>query len=72
MTFGYARAEVVAALINYTTLIVIGIYLLYEAALRVADPQPVSGLDRRHHRGHRADRGRGHGGADLRHVEIPA
>jgi len=43
MTFGYARAEVVAALINYTTLIVIGIYLLYEAALRFADPQPVSG-----------------------------
>lgn len=43
MTFGYGRVEVVAALINYTVLIVIGLYLLYEAALRFADPQPVSG-----------------------------
>ena len=43
MTFGYGRVEVVAALINYTTLIVIGIYLLYEAAMRFADPQPVEG-----------------------------
>lgn len=43
MTFGYERVEVVAALINYTTLIVIGLYLLYEAAMRFADPQPVEG-----------------------------
>lgn len=43
MTFGYGRIEVVAALINYTTLIVIGLYLLYEAAMRFADPQPVEG-----------------------------
>ena len=43
MTFGYGRVEVVAALINYTTLIVIGLYLLYEAAMRFADPQPVEG-----------------------------
>ncbi len=43
MTFGYGRIEVVAALINYTTLIIIGLYLLYEAALRFADPQPVAG-----------------------------
>ncbi len=43
MTFGYGRIEVVAALINYTTLIVIGLYLLYEAALRFADPHPVEG-----------------------------
>ena len=28
MTFGYARAEVVAALINLTTLLIIGFYLL--------------------------------------------
>ena len=28
MTFGYGRAEIVAALINYTTLIVIGLYLV--------------------------------------------
>jgi cobalt-zinc-cadmium efflux system protein len=43
MTFGYGRVEVVAALINYTTLIVIGLYLLYEAAMRFADPQSVEG-----------------------------
>ena len=43
MTFGYGRVEVVAALINYTTLILIGLYLLYEAAMRFVDPQPVEG-----------------------------
>lgn len=43
MTFGYARAEVVAALINLTTLIVIGLYLVYEAILRFFDPQEVIG-----------------------------
>lgn len=43
MTFGYGRVEVVAALINYTTLIVIGLYLLYEAAMRFIEPQPVVG-----------------------------
>jgi cobalt-zinc-cadmium efflux system protein len=43
MTFGYGRAEVVAALINYTTLILLGIYLIYEAVLRVFDPEGVDG-----------------------------
>jgi len=43
MTFGYGRVEVVAALINYTTLIMIGLYLLYEATMRFVDPQPVEG-----------------------------
>jgi len=43
MTFGYGRAEIVAALINYTTLIVIGLYLTYEAILRFFDPQTVDG-----------------------------
>lgn len=43
MTFGYGRAEIAAALINYTTLIVIGLYLVYEAVLRALDPQPVEG-----------------------------
>ncbi|SFR50398.1 cation diffusion facilitator family transporter [Litoreibacter janthinus] len=43
MTFGYRRAETVAALINYTTLIVIGLYLLYEATLRLWSPSPVDG-----------------------------
>lgn len=43
MTFGYERVEVVAALINYTTLIVIGLYLVYEAVVRLLDPQGVDG-----------------------------
>lgn len=43
MTFGYARVEVVAALINYTTLIVVGLYLAYEAVLRFIEPQGVDG-----------------------------
>ena len=43
MTFGYGRAEAVAALVNYTTLIVIGLYLVYEAILRLIDPPGVEG-----------------------------
>ena len=43
MTFGYGRAELVAALINYTTLIVIGLYLGVEAVLRFLAPEPVAG-----------------------------
>lgn len=43
MTFGYGRAEIVAALINYTTLIIIGLYLIYEAVLRFVDPVGVDG-----------------------------
>ena len=43
MTFGYGRAEVVAALINYTTLIVIGFYLVYEAIMRFIEPSGVDG-----------------------------
>ena len=43
MTFGYGRVEAVAALINYTTLIVIGLYLVYEAIIRFFDPSPVTG-----------------------------
>lgn len=43
MTFGYGRAETVAALVNYTTLIMIGFYLIYEAVLRFLNPQDVDG-----------------------------
>ena len=43
MTFGYGRVEVVAALINYTTLIVIGVYLVYEAVMRFFEPEEVAG-----------------------------
>lgn len=43
MTFGYARAELVAALINLTTLIIVGFYLIVEAVNRFIAPQPVEG-----------------------------
>ncbi|MFP4404706.1 cation diffusion facilitator family transporter [Rhodosalinus sp.] len=43
MTFGYGRAEVVAALINYTTLIVIAVWLLSEGVMRLVTPEPVAG-----------------------------
>ena len=43
MTFGYGRIEIVAALINYTTLIVIGLYLIYEGGMRMIDPPEVKG-----------------------------
>jgi len=42
-TFGYKRAEVVAALINLTILVIISLYLLYEAIWRFFDPVNISG-----------------------------
>ena len=43
MTFGYGRIEVVAGLVNYTTLILIGAYLIYEGGMRLIDPPEVGG-----------------------------
>lgn len=43
MSFGYGRAEVVAALVNYTTLVVLALYLIYVGLLRFANPQPIDG-----------------------------
>ena len=43
MTFGWQRAELVAALVNLTSLVIIGFYLLVEAVARLTDPQPVAG-----------------------------
>lgn len=43
MTYGYGRIEIVAALINYTTLILVGFYLVYEGAMRLIDPPDVAG-----------------------------
>jgi cobalt-zinc-cadmium efflux system protein len=43
MSFGFGRAEVVAALVNYTTLIVISVWLGYEALARMLDPPEVTG-----------------------------
>ena len=43
MTFGYGRIEIVAALINYVTLILVGFYLIYEGGMRMIDPPEVAG-----------------------------
>lgn len=43
MTFGYGRIEIVAALINYTTLILVGVYLIYEGVMRMIQPTEVAG-----------------------------
>ncbi|WP_346432834.1 cation diffusion facilitator family transporter [Breoghania sp.] len=43
MTFGYDRIEIVAALINYTGLIIVGLYLVYEAMLRFIQSEVVDG-----------------------------
>ncbi len=43
MSFGYRRAEVVAALINYTVLVVISLWLGSEAVMRLLDPPEVAG-----------------------------
>lgn len=42
-TFGYQRAEVIAALINLTLLITISLYLIYEAIGRIIEPQVITG-----------------------------
>ncbi len=42
-TFGYKRAEIIAALINLTTLIIIGFYLIYQAIWRFVEPEEIEG-----------------------------
>lgn len=42
-TFGYKRAETIAALINLVTLVIIGLYLCYEAIMRFIAPEPIAG-----------------------------
>lgn len=42
-TFGYKRAETIAALINLTSLVIIGIYLVYEGIMRFISPEPIAG-----------------------------
>jgi len=44
-TFGYKRAELIAAFINAITLIVVALFLVYEASTRIFHPEPIkSGL----------------------------
>lgn len=42
-TFGYGRAQVVGALINQTALLLVGIYLIYQAVIHFIEMRPVSG-----------------------------
>lgn len=42
-TFGYGRAEILAALINGSTLIAACGWIVYEATRRLTDPEPVAG-----------------------------
>ena len=42
-SFGYKRAEVIATLINLVTLVIVGIYLIYEALWRLYEPQIIEG-----------------------------
>jgi cobalt-zinc-cadmium efflux system protein len=43
-TFGYKRVQILAALFNAVVLIVISVYLFYEAYLRLMEPEPIKGL----------------------------
>ncbi len=40
-TFGYKRAEILAAFINAATLIIVAVILIKEAVVRYFDPQPI-------------------------------
>lgn len=42
-TFGYRRAELIGAMIQLTALIVVGLYLLFEAVRRFYAPEPLLG-----------------------------
>lgn len=42
-TFGFYRLEILAALVNGTVLILISLYIMYEAYLRMAEPPAVQG-----------------------------
>jgi cobalt-zinc-cadmium efflux system protein len=43
-TFGFKRAEILAAVINSSILVIISIYLFYEAILRFQNPEPIKGV----------------------------
>ncbi|MCB0411819.1 MAG: cation transporter [Bdellovibrionales bacterium] len=43
MTYGYRRAEILGALINSTSLLLVGVFLIYETCVRFYNPQPIQG-----------------------------
>jgi cobalt-zinc-cadmium efflux system protein len=40
-TFGYKRAELIAAFVNAITLIIVALYLIFEAVHRFSNPEPI-------------------------------
>lgn len=42
-TFGYKRAQMIGAFVNITTLIIVGLYLVFEAIMRFFERTPVDG-----------------------------
>ncbi|HPO56165.1 MAG TPA: cation diffusion facilitator family transporter [Ignavibacteriaceae bacterium] len=43
-TFGYLRIEILVALVNSVSLVVVGGYIIYEAIDRISTPSPLPGL----------------------------
>ena len=43
LIYGYKRAEILGTLINSTTLVIIGLYLCYEAVSRFNTQEPIDG-----------------------------
>ena len=41
-TFGYKRAEIIAAFVNASTLLIVALFLIYEAILRFINPQEIT------------------------------
>lgn len=42
-TYGYKRAEIIGALVNVTALLVVGLFLVYEAVIRFFAQEPIDG-----------------------------
>lgn len=40
-TFGYKRAEIIAAFVNAVSLLIVAVYLVYEAIIRFLHPKPI-------------------------------
>lgn len=40
-TFGYKRAEIIAAFVNASSLLIVAVYLVYEAVVRFLNPQEI-------------------------------
>lgn len=43
-SYGYRRTEIIVAFVNSTVLIIIGVYIIYEAISRIVTPEPVKGF----------------------------